>query len=73
MEKNLESTIMGYIGTTLRIHSFIPSRPTASIPITRSFFLAERSIQPLRRLNTKSFHDIRTHACSNVSVRMNIV
>ena len=25
MEKNMETAIMGYIGTTIRIHSFIPS------------------------------------------------
>ena len=25
MEKKMETTIMGYIGTTIRIHSFIPS------------------------------------------------
>ena len=25
MEKNMETTIMGYIGSTKRIHSFIPS------------------------------------------------
>ena len=30
MEKKAESTIMGYIGTTTRIHSFIPSSPKAS-------------------------------------------
>ena len=24
MEKKMETTIMGYIGTTIRIHSFIP-------------------------------------------------
>ena len=29
MEKNMETTIMGYIGTTIRIHSFIPSKPKA--------------------------------------------
>ena len=25
MEKNMEIAVMGYIGTTIRIHSFIPS------------------------------------------------
>ena len=25
IEKQMETTIMGYIGTTIRIHSFIPS------------------------------------------------
>ena len=25
MEKNMETTIMGYIGTTVRIHSLVPS------------------------------------------------
>ena len=25
VEKNMETTIMGYLGTTTRIHSFIPS------------------------------------------------
>ena len=25
MEKKMETTILGYIGTTLRMHSFIPS------------------------------------------------
>ena len=25
MEKKMDTTIMGYVGTTLRIHSFIPS------------------------------------------------
>ena len=27
MAKNMESTIMGYIDITIRIHSFIPSLP----------------------------------------------
>ena len=27
MEKNMETTMMGHIGTTLRIHSFIASEP----------------------------------------------
>ena len=31
MEKNMETTIMGYIGTTIRIHSFIPSQPKVSL------------------------------------------
>ena len=26
----MESTIMGYIGTTIRIHSFVPSLPKVS-------------------------------------------
>ena len=30
MEKTMETTTMGYIGTTLRIHSFIPSYPKVS-------------------------------------------
>ena len=30
MEKKMETTIMGYIGTTIRIHSFIPSSPKES-------------------------------------------
>ena len=25
IDKNMETTIIGYIGTTIRIHSFIPS------------------------------------------------
>ena len=29
MEKNTETTIMGYIRTTIRIHSSIPSQPKA--------------------------------------------
>ena len=28
MEKNMETTIIGYIGTTMRTHSFIPSCPS---------------------------------------------
>ena len=27
MEKKMETTMMEYIGTTMRIHSFIPSLP----------------------------------------------
>ena len=30
MEKKLETIIMGDMGTTTRIHSFIPSQPKAS-------------------------------------------
>ena len=30
MEKKMETTTMGYIGTTIRIHSFIPSPPDLS-------------------------------------------
>ena len=30
MEKKMETIIMGYIGTTIRMHSFIPSYPKAS-------------------------------------------
>ena len=30
MEKKLETTRMGYMGTTVRIHSFIPSQPKVS-------------------------------------------
>ena len=33
MEKKMESTIMGYIGTTISIHSCIPSQPTASLGV----------------------------------------
>ena len=29
MEKNIETTKMGFIGTTIRIHSCIPSQPMA--------------------------------------------
>ena len=28
MEKKMETTIMGYMGTTIRIHSFIPFNPS---------------------------------------------
>ena len=28
MEKKMEATIMGYVGTTIRIHSFTPRQPT---------------------------------------------
>ena len=32
MEKNMETTIiMGYLGTTMRMHSFIPSYPKVSL------------------------------------------
>ena len=27
MEKKMETTMMGYVGTTIRIHSFFPSQP----------------------------------------------
>ena len=30
MEKNMETTIMGYIGTTVRIQTFIPRYPKVS-------------------------------------------
>ena len=30
MEKKMETTKQGYIGTTIRIHSFMPSSPKAS-------------------------------------------
>ena len=30
MEKKMEATVMGYVGTTIRIHSFIPSQPKVS-------------------------------------------
>ena len=30
MEKKMETTIMGYIGTTVMVDSFIPSEPKAS-------------------------------------------
>ena len=30
MEKKMDTTIMGYIGTIIRIHSFIPSQTKAS-------------------------------------------
>ena len=29
MEKEMETSIMGYIGTTVSVHSFIPSYPKA--------------------------------------------
>ena len=32
MERKMDTTIVGYIGTTLRIYSFIPSYPKASPP-----------------------------------------
>ena len=31
MEKTMEATIMGYLGTTIRIHSFIPSYPKGKL------------------------------------------
>ena len=31
MDKNMETTILGYTGITIRIHSFIPSKPKVSI------------------------------------------
>ena len=31
MEKKMETTIMGFIGTTIGIHSFTPSYPKASL------------------------------------------
>ena len=31
MEKYMETTIMGYIGTTIRTHSFITSQPKAGL------------------------------------------
>ena len=31
MKKNLETTIMGCIGTTIRIHSFIPRQQKVSL------------------------------------------
>ena len=31
MEKKMETTTMGYIGTTIRIHSFMLSQPKASL------------------------------------------
>ena len=31
MEKKMESTIIGYIGTAIRIHSFNPSQPKVSL------------------------------------------
>ena len=37
MEKRTETTIMGYIGITIRIHSFIPSQPKASWSLVPSF------------------------------------
>ena len=33
MEKKLENTVMGYTGTTVRIHSFIPSSPEGSLGV----------------------------------------
>ena len=30
MGKDMDTTMMGYIGTTIRIHSFIPSGPQVS-------------------------------------------
>ena len=30
MEKKMETIIMGYRGTTIRMHSFIPSQPKIS-------------------------------------------
>ena len=34
MEKNMETTILGYIGITIRIRSFIPSRAKVRIGVT---------------------------------------
>ena len=38
MEKKMETTIMGHIGTTIMIHSFIPSYPAARIGPFPPFF-----------------------------------
>ena len=36
MEKTMETTMMGYIGTTVRIHSFIPSQPKVRLTLLGS-------------------------------------
>ena len=42
MEKNMEATIMGYIGTTIRIHSFIPSQPKVRLVAAEAMVLGAR-------------------------------
>ena len=42
MEEKMETTIMGYIGTTMRIHSFIPSQPKVGLRDLRVCFSYKR-------------------------------
>ena len=47
MEKRMETTIMGYIGTTVRIYSFIASSPKASLNPHNSDVLLLSSVCPI--------------------------
>ena len=44
MEENMETTLMGYIGTTARIHSIIPSYPKASLRAQGFLCLASQGL-----------------------------
>ena len=45
MEKEMETTFLGYTGTTIRIHSFIPRKPKASIWLKASDALLLASVR----------------------------
>ena len=44
--KRMETTVMGYVGTTRRIHSFIPSYPKASLSVPRHVLLTQDGEDP---------------------------
>ena len=57
VEKKMETTVMGYVGTTIRIHSFFPSLPKVSLGFKQVLFKTFRRVVGLCRVWGLGFRD----------------